>query len=200
MIYLSGTLHKDLYGVCGVGMMLSPRSIKPVPAGMPVAYDNCAFGGNYPGDDALLRFLDSRSRDGVLFAVAPDVVGDAAATWNRSREMLPRIRALGFPVAYAGQDGFDPDAIAWDAFDVLFIGGSTEWKMGDGGRRAIAAGLERNKAIHFGRCNSLVRLMYAAGLGCASADGTTIRFNPGRYVPELRRWLSAVNAPRLLVA
>jgi hypothetical protein len=112
--------------------------------------------------------------------------------------MLPRIRALGFPVAYAGQDGFDASAVPWSEFDVLFIGGSTQWKLGMGGREAIAAAHQHGKVCHFGRANSWTRLAYAAGLGCVSADGTTIRFNPGRYVSEVKSWVSRLNAPRLL--
>lgn len=196
--YLSGTLHKDLYGVPNIGMMLSPRSTKSVPPGMPCALDNCCFGGNFPGNDALLRFLDSRPRADVLFAVAPDWVGRAGLTWLRSKPMLPRIRALGFPVALAAQNGFSATLVDWDAFDWLFIGGDDTFKLGAEGRAATGEALRRGKRVHMGRVNSWQRLAYAAGLGCESADGTTIRFNPGRYVGEVSRWLARVNAPRLV--
>ena len=196
--YLSGLLHADLFGTACLGMMMAPGSTKTVPQGMPVALDNGAFGGKYRGDDFFLRWLDKQSRAGVLFAVSPDVVGDADGTLKRSLPMLPRIRDLGFPVAYAGQDGFDAGVVPWELMDVLFIGGSTQWKMGMGGREAIAAAHQHGKAVHFGRANSWTRLAYAAGLGCVSADGTTIKYNPGRYVSEVKSWVSRLNAPRLL--
>jgi hypothetical protein len=197
VIYLSGTLHPALYGTPNVGMMLSPASTKPVPAGMPWAADNGAFLGAYPGDDAFLAWLDTMPRDGCLFAVAPDIVGDALATWARSLPLLPRIRALGFPVALAAQNGWDAAAVWWDRFDALFIGGDDRFKLGEEGRRAAADAVTRGVWLHMGRANSRVRLHYAAGIGCRSADGTTIRFNPGRYVPEIKRWVAGVNAPRL---
>jgi hypothetical protein len=197
IIYLSGTLHPALYGTPNVGMMLSPASTKPVPPGMPWAADNGAFLGNYPGDAAYLRWLDSQTREGCLFAVAPDVVGDARATWARSAPLLPRIRALGFPACLAAQNGWDAAIVDWSLVDAALLGGDDHFKLGNEGRRAAADAVAHGKHLHMGRANSRVRLHYAAGLGCRSADGTTIRFNPGRYVPEIRRWVAGVNAPRL---
>jgi hypothetical protein len=196
--FLSGTGHKDLFGVPHIGVMLSPRSTKHVPAGVPIAFDNCCFGDRYVGDEWLLRFLDKQRRADVLFAVAPDVVGDAAATLTRSTPMLGSIRALGFPVAYAAQDGFDAGVVPWELLDVLFIGGTDTFKRGDAGRHAVADGLAHGKRVHMGRINSRTRLLWAAGLGCSSADGSTIRFNTGRYIPEIKRWVSEANQPRLL--
>jgi hypothetical protein len=70
-----------------------------------------------------------------LFAVAPDVVGDAVATEARSAPWLAKIRDLGYPVAYVAQDGLEVLELPydgtdwWDAFDVLFIGGTTECNL-----------------------------------------------------------------------
>jgi hypothetical protein len=47
-----------------------------------------------------------RYRDHCLFAVAPDVVGDALATLNLSRPYLETIRQLGYRAAFVAQDGF----------------------------------------------------------------------------------------------
>jgi hypothetical protein len=199
MIYLTGTAHRRLYDVPDIGMMLSPASTKPVPAGMPWAADNGCFGDRYVGDDAFLAWLDGRDRAGCLFAVAPDIVGSAFFTWLRSEPMLPRIRALGYRVALAAQNGWHPDPIAWDAFDAVLLGGDDAFKLGNEGRQAAVDALAHGKWLHMGRVNSWQRLAYAAGLGCDSADGTTIRFNPGRYVGEVSRWLARVNAPRLPV-
>ncbi len=69
----------------------------------------------------------------VQFVVATGCVGDWKATIERSKPWLKEIHDMGFPVAFAAQDGIrkEPrDQIPWDDFDVLFIGGSTAWKLG----------------------------------------------------------------------
>jgi hypothetical protein len=202
MTYLSGGLTPALWGVPNIGGMISPNKGNRFDLlGYPYAADNgCFKAETYVGDEALLRWLDTRRRQHCLFAVSPDVVGDAVATWRRSAAMLPRIRALGFPVAYVAQDGWDAGAVDWTAFDVLFIGGTDTFKRGDAGRHAVADGLARGKPVHMGRINSRTRLLWAAGLGCTSADGTTIAFNSVRYAREIRQWVSAANAPRLPLA
>jgi hypothetical protein len=37
---------------------------------------------------------------------------------------------LGYPAAFVAQDRWDETATPWDEFDVLFVGGSTEFKLG----------------------------------------------------------------------
>lgn len=61
-----------------------------------------------------------------LFATAPDVVGDHAATATAADPWLDRIRGLGYPVAYVAQNGLTPDAVPWDRVDVIFLGGALE--------------------------------------------------------------------------
>jgi hypothetical protein len=124
-----------------------------------------------------------------LFATAPDVVGDAVATWERSLPVFEQIRALGFPATLAAQDGIENMQIDWDAFDVLFIGGSTEWKLSHHVRVLVAEAKRRGKWVHMGRVNSLLRLKTAAMFGCDSADGTFLAFGPDKNIPRLLAWL-----------
>lgn len=126
------------------------------------------------------------------FATAPDVVGDAAATLARSMPWLPKIRALGYPAALVAQDGLESLDIPWDAFDVLFIGGSTEWKLGLHARRIVAQARRRGKRVHMGRVNSLRRLRYEQAIGCDSADGTFLVFGPRTNLARLLGWLDAL--------
>ena len=105
---------------------------------------------------------------GCLFVTAPDVVGDAAQTLRNFAEW--RSELDGFPVALVGQDGLGVPP--WDEFDALFIGGTTEWKMGAQARRLIREAKERGKWVHMGRVNSYARGRYARWLGCDSIDGT----------------------------
>lgn len=99
---------------------------KPEP-GVEWCADNAAFAEKYPGDDAYLKWLSSRSDilGQCRFAPAPDVVADAAATLERSIPMLARIRAAGFPVALVAQNGIEDLSIPWSDIDAIFLGGDT---------------------------------------------------------------------------
>lgn len=151
-------------------------------------------GKGWPGEAGFLSWLQGMERFGqhgenrVLFAVAPDVVGDAEATLTRSAEWLPIIRDLGFPAAFAAQDGLEHLDIPWDEFDVLFIGGSTEWKLGPAARRIVLQAKQRGKHVHMGRVNSGKRLEYATAIGCDTADGTKITFGPDINLPIVLGW------------
>jgi hypothetical protein len=135
-----------------------------------------------------------------VFAVAPDVVGDAAATLTRSAPWLSRIRGLGFPVAYVAQDGLPESSVPWDDIDALFIGGSTEFKLGPVAADAVADAKSRGKWVHMGRVNSRKRLRYAASIGCDSADGTYLVFAPEKNLSNMLRWLDEINSQPLVAA
>ncbi len=176
-----------------LGQIVTPAAGNRVGVGDWIA-DNAVFAGKYPGDNAYLAWLARRlpHADRCRFAVAPDVVGDAAATLALSLPMLPRIRALGYRVALVAQDGLEHLQVPWDAFDCLFIGGSTEWKLGAAARQLTAQAKARSKWVHMGRVNSRVRLQYAAAIGCDSADGTFLAFGPDGNLPTLRSWLREI--------
>lgn len=124
-----------------------------------------------------------------LFATAPDVVGDAAATWKRSAPVLPVLRRLGFKAALVAQDGLDTAALDWDAFDCLFVGGTTAYKLSEDAYAAVLEAKARGKHTHMGRVNSLRRLRAAAVGGYDSADGTFLKFGPDKNLPRLLGWL-----------
>lgn len=127
------------------------------------------------------------------FAVAPDVVGDAWATHVRAMPWLKRIRDLGYPVAYVAQDGARADRLPWGHFDALFIGGSTEWKLGTAARALAHEAKARGLWVHMGRVNSERRMRYASSIGCDSVDGTYITFGPDQKLPDILAWLRGVN-------
>lgn len=157
--------------------------------------DNGAFSDRWDQDTwwAWLQAKADRA-DTCAFAVAPDVVGDAAATLDRSLPWMPRIRALGYPVAFVAQDGLEDLPVPWDEFDVLFIGGTTTWKLGPHPRRLAAEAKARGKRVHMGRVNSYRRLRYAEAIGCDSADGTFLTFGPDTNLPRMRAWLHRIHA------
>lgn len=127
-----------------------------------------------------------------LFATAPDIVGDAHATWERSESVLPRLRGLGYPAALVAQDGIEDLSIQWHMFDCLFIGGSTEWKLSGDAFSVIREALKRGKWVHMGRVNSFRRLLRARYYGCQSTDGTALAFAPDRRLAQLEKWLDFI--------
>jgi hypothetical protein len=172
---------------------------RPVP-GATWCADNGCFGKGYPGDEQWFAWLEANAyrADSCAFAVAPDVVGDAWATHLRSMPWLPKIRALGYPAAYVAQDGARANRLPWHAFDVLFIGGTTSWKLGPTARALVFEAKKRGKRVHMGRVNSLRRLRYAQFIGCDSADGTFIARGPDKNLPKMLRWVENVAGQRPL--
>lgn len=171
-----------------IDCIVTPKQGNRPPEGATICADNGCFGKGYPGDDAWYSWLQGLPAERVRFAVAPDVVGDAAATTERSLPWLPKIRELGMPAAYVAQDGLEDLCVPWDEFDVLFIGGSTDWKLGHHAARIVAEAKQRGKWVHMGRVNSARRYAYAAAIGCDSADGTKIAFGPDVNLPIVLSW------------
>ncbi|WP_228523941.1 hypothetical protein [Mycolicibacterium phlei] len=179
-----------------LGYIMTPRQGQLLFDGVTWCADNSCFSKGYPGDDKWLAWLDrfSYAVDRCLFATAPDVVGDAAATLKRSRPFLPMIRELGYPAALVAQDGLEELDIPWDEFDALFIGGSTDWKLGSAATALAMEAKSRGKHIHCGRVNSRRRLKFCAAVGYDSVDGTYLTFGPTVNLPKLLRWLDEINA------
>jgi hypothetical protein len=151
-----------------LGVLCSPRRVYgDEMRGWSWAADNDAFShwdeGRYR--DMLMRL---EGRKGCLFVTAPDVVGDATETLRRFA--LWRSALAAFPVALVAQDGLGIPP--WEEFDALFIGGTTEWKMGEQAARLVREAKHRGKWVHMGRVNSYKRGRYARWLGCDSIDGS----------------------------
>jgi hypothetical protein len=173
-----------------LGYIDTPAQGNRRPAGVTWCADNGCFGKGYPGDSLWLAWLEKNAHAAAdcLFATAPDVVGDAASTLERSRPFLSQIRALGYPAALVAQDGLEDLEIPWNEFDVLFIGGSTEWKLGPAARTITREAKTRGKWVHMGRVNSERRYRYAHEIGCDSVDGTYLTFGPNKNLPKLLSW------------
>lgn len=181
-----------------IGCMTTPAQGNRIPDGALYACDNGKFGcdgkgRNWPGLDEwrawLERTVDRYGPDRCLWALAPDVPFNAAATLAESLPELAFIRSLGVPAAFVAQDGCDELGVPWDAFDVLFLAGSTEWKTGPVAERLAREAKERGKGVHMGRVNSRQRLRTAEWFGCDSADGTYLAFGPDKNLALLLGWL-----------
>lgn len=180
-----------------LGQLCSPRERTPVVPGALWAADNGCYGKGYPGHPAWLAWLRKQrphlSR--CLFATAPDVVGDAVTTLARGRRFLPMITALGYPAALVAQDGLEDLDVPWPSFKVLFLGGSTDWKLSQAARDLTAEALAQGKHVHMGRVNSLRRLQHASAMGCHTVDGTYLAFGPDKNLARLLRWLAELPDP-----
>lgn len=190
MLYLataSGPKVRDAMTAGLLGAINTPATNHTLPVGVPWCADNGCFSDKF--DEAKWwAWLQCQDPADCLFAVAPDVVGDAAATLERSEPWLDRMAALGFRVAFVLQDGQESLPVPWDRIDAVFIGGSTEWKLGPHARQLAAQAKARGKWVHMGRVNSERRFQYARHIGCDSADGTYLAFGPDTNLPTLLRW------------
>lgn len=177
-----------------LGYIDTPAQGNRRPAGVTWCADNGAFSDNF--DEAKWwKFLTRHAPDAstCLFAVAPDVVGNAHATYERSLPWLRQIRDLGYPSAYVAQNGqeeFDPP---WDDFDVLFIGGTTDWKLGPHAQTLVVQAKRLGKHVHMGRVNSEKRFRYAAAIGCDSVDGTYLTRGPRTNLPNVLAWIRGLD-------
>lgn len=173
-----------------IGYIDTPRQGNRRPTGVTWCADNGCFSDKWDADK-WWAWLVANARDAAtcLFAVAPDVVGDAWRTHIKSLPWLPKIKALGYPVAYVMQDGAENHPIPWHDFDVAFIGGTTEWKLGPAAREIVAEAKRRSKHVHMGRVNSQRRFEYARAIGCDSADGTFLTRGPDTNLPHLLSWV-----------
>ena len=197
MIYLSG---KKVECTDSLGVMLSFNAGKQSLRGHSLfAADNgCFVQSEKYSDEGYLAWLNKLDRESCLFAAAPDVVGDAEKTRDRSYPMLPKIRELGFKAAFVIQDGETPDQIRWDELDAIFIGGSTEWKLGPIAADIASEAKKRGKWIHMGRVNSFKRMRLAAAIGCDSVDGTYLAFEPDNRKGKIEEWLQKLKEQPLL--
>lgn len=193
MLYLANPCTSDAVMAAmtagTIGFIDTPKQGNLRPAGVTWCADNGCFSDKWDAEK-WWAFLVAKAgaADTCLFAVAPDVVGDAAATLEKSMPWLAKIRGLGYPVAYVAQNGFDADVIPWDAIDVLFIGGDDLFKLGPEGRAAVREAKLRGKRVHMGRVNSEKRWRYADAIGCDTVDGTLLTYGPDTNLRRILTW------------
>jgi hypothetical protein len=127
---------------------------------------------------SLLEREESRIKQ-CRFVAAPDVVGSARRTCEVFDKWYGQL--AGWPIAFVCQDGQESLPIPWDLIAAIFIGGSTEWKMGEHARHCIHAAKVIGKWVHVGRVNTHGRVEYFKNLGADSVDGTGLsRFKDNR--------------------
>ena len=121
----------------------------------------------------------------ALWAIVPDVPGNAAATLERWARFAPIVERAGIPLAVAVQDGMTAETVRAlsPAADVVAVGGSTDWKW------STAEQWCRDfKRVHVLRCNSPTRLEQLESWGCESTDGTGWSRGDRKQTAGLEAW------------
>lgn len=155
-----------------LGHLYSPAGFRGPFPWLPYAMDNGAYPAFSNGvpweEDAFLLHCERAfaARIQPMWVVVPDVVGDAAATLAKWPVWAEKLRKYGWPLAFAAQDGMSPSDIPTDA-EVVFLGGSTEWK-----RSAIPVWCAAFPRVHVGRINTEKWLWVCQEAGAESCDGT----------------------------
>ena len=166
-------------GQRNLGVLLTPANGNAVRSvlslGLPYAVDNGAFSGFDPvAFEKLLIELEHADRM-PMWVACPDVVGDAVATYSMWQRWHGKIAGRGLPVAYVLQDGQDEISMPpWPFLSAVFIGGSTDFKLGPAAAELVERAKRMRKLVHMGRVNSKARMELAWHIGCDSIDGTSM--------------------------
>jgi hypothetical protein len=192
-----GALIHYLAGRFGhLGHLYSPGGERAPYPWLPYALDNGAFpawkNGQRWDADAYWRLLEwaLEQRQAPRWILVPDVVADRSATLRSWAKWAPKLREFGWPLAFAAQDGMRPADVPTDA-DVVFLGGSTEWK-----REAIVPWCRLFRRVHVGRINTYDWLTYCERAGAESCDGTGWTRGDQDQLRGLVTWLEEANSGR----
>jgi len=101
------------------------------------------------------------------WVLCPDVVGNWKATMKDWDRWNGRLRATGWGVAVAVQDGATPEEVAAMSPNVVFVGGTTGWKL-----RTMQMWCKTFPRVHVARVNTEERAMSCFDAGAESIDGT----------------------------
>lgn len=203
MLLLVAKAHETLsqYHYRNLGRFCGPRNYHrmrdSVRSGFLWAADNDCFNG-FDGDRYVRMLDDLEGIPGCLFVTCPDVVGDAEATFHTFQIWAGEIHRRGLPLGYVAQDGASPDDLPWEELDALFVGGTTEWKLGEDAALLVVEARVRDKWVHMGRVNSGRRLKQAKAWGVDSIDGTELSWFTDTKLPA--RIAQAAAAPQLVLS
>lgn len=198
MLYLanpSTSAVRELMAGGVIGCMASPAQGSRIDPSWTWAVDNDCFaaGPDWSAGKWIAYLERNREHAGrCLFAAVPDRVADAAETMRRWRIWAPVVAELGYRPAFVLQDDQPAGLIPWEEFDVLFVGGSTVYKLSDDAYRISVDAHARGKRVHWGRVNSRRRFAMAA-LSGDSCDGTFLVYGPDTNLPRLLSWVNVLD-------
>lgn len=184
MLLVSGK-HRPAYDGYNIGHLVCPRSRNTVWSAKWAA-DNSAFSGF--DEPAWLRMLDRIAhKPGCLFVTVPDWVGNASRTLALYHRYVQEVTSRGLPPAYVLQDGLGHTPGVPNSARAVFVGGTTEWKLGPVARAFAQEAKRRGLWVHMGRVNSARRLRYAQSIGVDSVDGSGFARFPDAMLPRFCR-------------
>lgn len=172
-----------------IGHLYSPGGERGPFDEFPYALDNGAFSAWTSGEEwnkgAWLDLVGwaKAAETPPLWAAVPDVVADAAATIRSWFAYSHHVAATEWPLAFVAQDGMSVRDVPTSA-NVVFIGGSTEWK-----RKALGEFTRAFERVHVGRVNGYSMLDACYELGVESVDGTGWLRGDKRQLGGLVRFL-----------
>lgn len=194
----SMTEHRDHLGIllspaCGNGIERTMAS------GLPWAMDN----GAYSGFDAtaykkMVAKCEGHQRHGLRWITCPDVVGDHQATLNLFDQWGMYLLRRHLPVAFVAQDGCTTGDVPWEFIQCLFIGGTTEWKLGEDVVRLLEICRLKGFNVHVGRVNSRKRIRWCFDQGVASVDGTSMSRFSATYLPKFTAYIAGLKRQETL--
>lgn len=133
---------------CKCEQLLTPLTrFKPQRPDQEFAIDNGAFANFDPNQFRSLLARECSRKQLCRFVTVPDVVGSAIRTREAFDHWYNRITG-GWKLAYVAQDGQQSVNIPWEYIGAIFIGGSTEFKMGECTRQIIKAAQLMEKWVH----------------------------------------------------
>jgi hypothetical protein len=182
--------HPDRFGYLIAPGVRGVRS--PIADGAPWAIDLVGMNGAKEHADPepiLSRLREYQPHtDNCLFTIAPDVLSDHAATLRQWEIWRPQIAEMGYPVAFAAQDGATVDAVPWGDLDALFVGGGDDFK--DRLSVPIIKEAKRQaKWVHVGRVNWRRRIWFCLSLGVDSVDGSGFARHPNIRLRQYDGWV-----------
>lgn len=164
-----------------------PKSLEKL--GLPMAADNGCFGGLDSEKFVVMLNAFREANVRLDWVTVPDVVADGDATFVQWGRWEPVVRAFGFKPAMVLQDGMDRLSVHQFDPPVLFIGGSTGFKLGHLAADLTADWRAKGRPVHMGRVSTEGRVRYAADIGCTSIDTSGCSRWPEVMIPKMIRFI-----------
>lgn len=195
ILLVSGSeLNSQGYGPDEVGQLLVPEDGNTVQSGRVWAIDNGAFSG-LDAHKFLLKLTRLQDSPGCKFLAVPDVVGNHELTIQSFRQWEPFLR--GWPLAFVLQDGCRVNDVPWDKIAAVFVGGSTEYKIGHDAADCVQFAKGCGKWVHWGRVRSLRRIRHAMALGGDSFDSSIFSRRPAERADAVR-WVKMTKQQKIM--
>jgi len=192
-----------------IGHLYSPRAQRGPWPWMPYALDNGAFSCWTPATNTFdqakwdkneqawrdLLFWSQAAPTKPMWAIVPDVPGDAKRTLHRWKQYAYDVVDCGIPLALAVQDGMTVEQVKAlvPPPAVICVGGSTEWKW-----QTVEMWAKAFPRVHLLRCNAPTKLDWLESIGVESCDGTGWNRGDRKQTQGLEEWCRVRAAPSAL--